>query len=150
MNFQIQWDGFLKKGYSKNTQNQHINAIKYYYEKFLERDREFYFIERPIKEKKIPIVLSKSEIQSSIANTYNLKHRTILAVIYSGGLRVSELINLKIIDIDSIRMVINIRKAKGNKDRQVQLTGQVLNILRVYFKKNNPKEYLFNGQNSIN
>ena len=73
------------RGYSRSTQNQHINAIKYYYEKFLERDKEFYFIERPIKEKKIPIVLSKSEIQSLIANTYNLKHRSILAVIYSGG-----------------------------------------------------------------
>ena len=62
-----------RKGYSKNTQNQHINAIKYYQKKFLERDREFYFIERSIKEKKIPIVLSLSKIQSLIANTYNIK-----------------------------------------------------------------------------
>ncbi|MDG2343541.1 MAG: tyrosine-type recombinase/integrase [Flavobacteriales bacterium] len=137
----------VKKGYSKSTQNQHINAIKYYYEKFLNKKREFYFVERPIKDKKLPIVLSKSEVQCLINSTYNLKHRTILAVIYSCGLRVSELINLKITDIDNKRMVINIKNAKGNKDRQVQLTESILYLLRVYYKNYKPIDFLINGQN---
>ena len=137
----------VKKGYSKSTQNQHINAIKYYYEKFLNREREFYFVERPIKDKKLPIVLSKSEVQHIISSTYNLKRRTILAVIYSCGLRVSELINLKIADIDNKRMVINIKNAKGNKDRQVQLTESILHLSRVYYKNYKPICYLINGQN---
>tara|TARA_B100001094_G_C17985613_1_gene697499 strand:- start:38 stop:871 length:834 start_codon:yes stop_codon:yes gene_type:complete len=137
----------IKNNYSKSTQNQHINAIKFYFEKCLGKKREYYLIERPRKEKKLPIVLSKYEIQLLFNCTYNLKHLTILAVIYSCGLRVSELINIKINDIDNNRMVIHIRKAKGNKDRQVQLTSNTLNLLRKYYKKYRPVNYLIVGQN---
>ncbi len=122
----------IEEKYSKSTQNQHINAIKFYFEKVLGREKEYYQIERPLKENKIPVVLSKHEIQALLNATNNLKHLTILAVIYSCGLRISELINLKIKDIDSQRMVINNRKSKGNKDRQVQLTNQILHLIRVY------------------
>ena len=111
------------------------------------KKREYYLIDRPRKEKKLPNVLSKNEIQLLFNSTYNLKHHTILAVIYSCGLRVSELINIKINDIDNNRMVIHIRKAKGNKDRQVQLTNQVLEFLRKYYKKFNTVKYLITGQN---
>tara|TARA_B100001287_G_scaffold46061_1_gene35127 strand:- start:13796 stop:14737 length:942 start_codon:yes stop_codon:yes gene_type:complete len=138
----------VEENYSKSTQNQHINAIKFYFEKILGKKREYYYIERPIKEKKIPIVLSKDEIQSLLSHTYNLKHLTILATIYSCGLRVSELINLKIIDIDSKRMVIHIKNSKGNKDRQVQLTYQILQLLKKYYLKYKPKKFLFNGLNT--
>ena len=137
----------IKNNYSKSTQNQHINAIKFYFEKCLGKKREFYHIDRPIKDKKLPIILSKNEIQLLFNSTYNLKHLAILAVIYSCGLRVSELINIKINDIDNNRMVINIRHAKGNKDRQVQLTNQILNLLRKYYKKYLPVNYLIVGQN---
>lgn len=137
----------IKNNYSKSTQNQHINAIKFYFEKCLGKKREFYQIDRPIKDKKLPIILSKNEIQLLFNSTYNLKHLTILAVIYSCGLRVSELINIKINDIDNNRMVINIRKSKGNKDRQVQLTNQILDLLRKYYKKYLPVNYLIVGQN---
>ena len=99
------------------------------------------------KKKKLPNILSKKEIQLLFNSTYNLKHLTILAVIYSCGLRVSELINIKINDIDNNRMVIHIRKGKGNKDRQVQLTNQVLELLRKYYKKFLPVKYLITGQN---
>ena len=140
-------ESLVKKGYSKSSQNQYINSIKFYYEKYLEREKQYYFIDRPIKDKKLPIVLSKSEVQCLISSTYNLKHRTILAVIYSCGLRVSELTNLKIADIDNKRMVINIKNAKGNKDRQVQLTESILHLLRVYYKSFKPIYFLINGQN---
>lgn len=135
----------IKNNYSKSTQNQHINAIKFYFEKCLGKQREYYLIERPRKEKKLPNILSKKEIQLLFNSTYNLKHLTILAVIYSCGLRVSELINIKINDIDNNRMVIHIRKGKGNKDRQVQLTNQVLELLRKYYKKFLPVKYLISG-----
>ena len=137
----------IKNNYSKSTQNQHINAIKFYFEKCLGKKREYYLIDRPRKEKKLPNVLSKNEIQLLFNSTNNLKHLTILAVIYSCGLRVSELINIKINDIDNNRMVIHIRKAKGNKDRQVQLTNQLLELLRKYYKKYLPYNYLIVGQN---
>ena len=137
----------IKNNYSKSTQNQHINAIKFYFEKCLGKKREYYLIERPRKEKKLPTVLSKNEIQLLFGNTHNLKHLTILAVIYSCGLRISELINISLNDIDNNRMIIHIRKGKGNKDRQVQLTNQVLELLRMYYKKYLPVNYLIVGQN---
>ena len=136
----------IQEDYSKSTQNQHINAIKFYFEKCLGRKKEYYHIERPRQDKKLPVVLSKHEIQSLFQATHNLKHLTVLAVIYSCGLRVSEIIHLKIKDIDSQRMVINIRKAKGNKDRQVQLTNQILALLRRYYKKYLPVNELIMGQ----
>lgn len=138
----------VKKGYSKSSQNQYINSIKFYYEKFLEREKQYYFIDRPIKDKKLPIVLSKEEVQSLFNQLYNLKHKTILVLIYSCGLRISELINLKINDIDTQRMLIQIRNSKGNKDRQVQLAEQIHQLIKRYNNKYNPKQFLFNGLNS--
>ncbi len=137
----------VKKGYSKSAQNQHINAIKFYYEKFLEREKQYYYIDRPIKDKKLPVVLSKEEVQLLFKQIYNLKHKTILVLIYSCGLRISELINLRIKDIDNKRMLIQIRNSKGNKDRQVQLTDQILLLLRKYFTAYKPNHYLINGLN---
>ena len=139
----------VKKGYSKSSQNQYINSIKFYYEKFLEREKQYYFIDRPLKDKKLPIVLSKEEVQSLFNQVYNLKHKTILVLIYSCGLRISELINLKINDIDTQRMLIQIRNSKGNKDRQVQLAEQIHQLIKRYNNEYNPKQFLFNGLNSF-
>ena len=141
-------ESLVKKGYSKSSQNQYINSIKFYYEKFLEREKQYYFIDRPIKDKKLPIVLSKEEVQCLFNQLYNLKHKTILVLIYSCGLRISELINLKINDIDTHRMLIQIRNSKGNKDRQVQLAEQIHQLIKRYNNEYKPKQFLFNGLNS--
>ena len=140
-------DTLVKKGYAKSTQNQYINAIKFYYEKCLNRDREFYLLDRPIKDKKLPVVMSKEETELMFGELHNLKHKTIMVLIYSCGLRISELLNLRIDEIDDKRMLINIRSSKGNKDRQVQLTENVLILLKKYYNYYLPQEYVINGIN---
>ena len=140
-------ESLIQKGYSKSSQNQHINAIKFYYEKVLGKKREFYYVERPIKDKKLPVVLSKEEVQRLFQKSYNLKHKTILAIIYSCGLRVSEMINMKITDIDYERNTIWIRNSKSNKDRQVQLAFQIQELIKQYTLRYKPKQYLINGMN---
>jgi site-specific recombinase XerD len=131
---------------SASTQNQAINAIKFYYERVLGGQRKFYFLERPDREKALPTVLSTEEITSILKATENLKHRAILTVIYSSGLRIGELINLKIKDIDSERKQIRVEQGKGKKDRYTLLSSKTLDLLRTYFKEYKPKEYLFEGQ----
>ncbi len=96
---------------------------------------------------KLPKVLSKSEVKRMIENTENIKHKCILALLYSTGLRRSELLSLRLMDIDSERMVINIKGAKGKKDRISLLSNDMLKMLREYYKKYTPKEYLFEGAN---
>jgi len=105
----------------------------------------FYDIERPIQKKQLPKVLSKSEILGLIANTNNLKHRCIVSLLYSAGLRRSELLNLKLEDIDSKRMLISVKAAKGNKDRMTVLSPIILEDLRAYYKEYRPKNFLFEG-----
>lgn len=102
-----------------------------------------YTIERPKKQRQLPEVLSKSEIKSIIENTSNLKYKALLCLIYSASLRIGEAINIKILDIDSIRMLIHIKRAKGKKKRYTLLSFQFLELLRLYYKTYRPKEYLF-------
>lgn len=123
--------------------NQSINSIKFYYEVVLGMPNRFYAIERPRKEQKLPIVLSKSEVRKLLDNTNNIKHKCIIGLLYSAGLRRSELLNLKIRDIDSNRMMVHIRGAKGNKDRYSLLSKNILEDLRIYFRQWRPKDYLF-------
>ena len=132
---------------SNSYVNQSINAIKFYYEVVLGMPNRFYELERPRKEYKLPEVVSKQEILSLIAHTNNIKHKCIIALLYGSGLRRSELLNLKIEDIDSKRMLVKIRQAKGNKDRLSILSENALMDLRTYYKQFKPKEYLFEGQN---
>lgn len=139
---------FLSKFKEPSTHSGYHSAIKVYYEKVARIGIEkFKYIERPKRNQKLPIVLSIDEMERMIQSAANLKHKTIICLIYSTGMRRSEVINLKIEDIDSSRMVINIRNAKGGKDRQVTLDPTLLEILRVYFKQYKPVIYLFNGQN---
>ena len=119
---------------SPSKQNQIINAIKFYYEKVLGRKKECYLIDRPIKEKKLPKVISEQEVARIIHATENIKHKCIVSLLYSAGLRVNELVNLKIEDIDGQRKVIIIKNAKGNKDRISLLSEKVLLLLRKYYK----------------
>lgn len=132
---------------SESQQNIIINVIKFYYEKVRYRKRKFYRIERPKQSQKLPVVCSHEELLSVIESIKNVKHKSIISLAYSTGLRVSEVVNLKIEDIDSKRMIITIRQAKGKKDRQVPLSESLLQLLRKYYVEYKPKEYLFNGQN---
>lgn len=123
--------------------NQAVNAIKFYYEIVLDMPNRFYEIERPRKEHKLPKVISKQEVLAIIDHTNNIKHRCIVSLLYSAGLRRGELINLKISDIDSKRMLVRVEGAKGNKDRYTLLSHKVLEDLRVYYLKWKPKKHLF-------
>jgi integrase/recombinase XerD len=133
-----------KKKISFSYQKQAISAIKFYFEKILMRETKKYYFEIPrSKERKLPIVLSKLEVKQIIESTNNLRHKTILSTIYSAGLRLSESVNLKIADIDSERKLIYVRGGKGKKDRTTILSEELLNLLKKYFKKYQPKVWLF-------
>jgi site-specific recombinase XerD len=131
---------------SVSYQNQSINAIKFYYERILGGQRKLYYIDRPRREKSLPAVLSEQEVTEILNAVENIKHKAILMTIYSAGLRISEVINLKIKDIDSKRMQIRIEQGKGRKDRYTLLSLKALEILRNYFVEYKPKEWLFEGQ----
>lgn len=128
------------------TLHSRINAIKFYFEQVLKRDKLFMEIPRPIKPSKLPKVINAQDIKKLFEQTINLKHNTMLKLCYGMGLRVSEITNLKIVDIDSKNMQVFIERAKGKKDRYVNLPESILEQLRVYFKEYKPKKYLFEGQ----
>lgn len=136
-----------KENKSKSYLNQMINSIKFYYEIVQGMPNKFYELERPRKDHKLPQVISKEEVLKVIANAGNIKHKCIISLLYSAGLRRSELINLKITDIDSKRMLIKVKAAKGNKDRNTLLSRTVLLDLRKYFLEWRPQVYLFEGIN---
>lgn len=139
---------FLKtfKYSSISQQNQFISSVKLLYKYIVKCELQSFNIERPRKEKHLPQIIDKDFLLSKINSIKNKKHKAILSIAYSVGLRVSEVINLKISDIDSKRMVITINQAKGRKDRIVPLTQKILKILREYYKEYKPIDYLFNGQ----
>lgn len=132
---------------SISQQNQIIGSLKLFAKYILgKKDVHLNKIERPRKEKKLPKIIESEYLKKQIMKIDNLKHKAIIMLGFSCGLRVSEVINLKIEDIDSKRMIINIRNAKGRKDRIVVLSELMLETLRDYYKKYKPKEYMFNGQ----
>jgi integrase/recombinase XerD len=139
----------IRKGLSASYQNQVINALKLYFRRFYGKQFDVSRIERPKDGYKLPVVLSLDEVENILNGTKNLKHRTMLSVIYSCGLRMGELIDLRIRDVDSKRMVVHIKKAKGSKDRVVPLSESTLDILRTYYLEYKPDEYLFNGDGSL-
>ncbi|MCC6290303.1 MAG: tyrosine-type recombinase/integrase [Chitinophagaceae bacterium] len=139
---------FEKLKLSENTLHSRINALKFYYEQVLKRERFFWEIPRPKKPLQLPNFFNQDEITTIIKSAGNIKHKTMLMLAYSSGLRVSEVVNLKTADIDSKRMIIMIKQAKGKKDRIVKLSPVLLIMLREYWKKAKPslKGYLFQGQ----
>lgn len=143
---QFNYDFIVKNKKSISYQNQCINGIKKYleYKNYLVQDLA---IQRPKKEKKLPIVLSTDEVKLLLDSTYNLKHKTLLSLLYSGGLRIGEALNLKLHDIDSQRMLIHIKNAKGKKDRYTLLAPSFLVMLREYYQQYKPTLFLFEGQN---
>lgn len=137
---------YLRQFKEQNTQRSHHSAIKCFYKYVLNQPNKFKYIEYAKRNRKLPIVHSQDEIQKLISACDNLKHKTIICLMYACGLRVGEVIKLKITDVDSSRMVINIQDAKGGKDRQVMLPQNLLTLLRDYYKEYKPSVYLFNGQ----
>ena len=135
-----------KRDVSISYQNQSINAIKFYYEQVLGRPVRTYYIQRPKKPKVLPNVLSEEEVQKILNKLDNLKHKCIISLAYSAGLRLGEVINLKPGDIDSKRNYVIVRQGKGMKDRYSLLSSRVLEMLRSYYKEYQPKEFLFEGQ----
>lgn len=131
---------------TRNAMCHAISALKLFYTKTIKQPLKFKHIEYPRSEKKLPKIIEKEYLLDQIAKIQNKKHKAIISLAYSTGMRVSEVCNLLISDIDSKRMIITIRQSKGRKDRIVALTQKVLEILREYFKEYKPKEYLFNGQ----
>ncbi len=135
----------IERKVSTSYQNQAINAVKFYYERVLYEQRKIYLVDRPREEKALPAVLNEKEISDLLNCTQNIKHKAILMLAYSAGLRLSELTNLKIKDIDSGRMQIRIENAKGKKDRYTILSPNLLIVLRKYFQQTQPKVWLFEG-----
>ncbi|WP_460685782.1 tyrosine-type recombinase/integrase [Niabella aquatica] len=131
---------------SENQIHSRMNAIKFYYEQVLHQPKIFFDIPRPKKPLLLPKSLNPDEVKRLFSVTENLKHRLILQLCYGMGLRVSEIVNMKISDIDSRDMKVRINKGKGKKDRYVNLPASVLEELRDYYKEYLPKEYLFEGQ----
>ncbi len=146
-----QIEGFIyhlisKYKISDQKQNLIINAIKCYYEHTLGMPREYYNITRPKKSKDLPNVLSMEEVRQIINQPKNIKHRAILHIIYGGGLRVGEVIRLRVKDIRSDDGYIFIKDSKGKRDRHTVLSPLLLRLLRDYYKQHKPSYWLFEGQ----
>lgn len=134
---------------SISQQNSIIGSLKFGYEKVLNKKYFKIDFSRPRNEKKLPKIIEKSKSKEVFDSIINLKHKCIIGLGLVCGFRVSEVINFKISDIDSERMILNIYQSKGRKDRFIPITQNFLNILRDYYKKHRPKEYLFNGQDKL-
>jgi integrase/recombinase XerD len=137
----------LKNGLSASYQNQMVNAVKLFFQTIQNRKLNIEQIHRPKKSKTLPNVLSKEEVKAILEAHGNLKHRTMLSLIYACGLRRSELLNLKPTDIDSKRGILLIKQAKGKKDRITPVSTKIIELLRDYYKSYRPTLWLFEGQN---
>lgn len=133
---------------SENTLHSRMNALKFLYEQLWKKEKLFWDIPRPKKQMILPKLLNENELARLFNALSNKKHKAMLFTVYSAGLRVSELVNLRIADIDSRRMQILVQRAKGKKDRYVGLSPVLLDILRSYFKeyKPGPKVFLFESE----
>jgi len=132
--------------FSPAAVNQLISALKILFVDVLGRKWEDFCIKRARREKRLPVVFSKEEIERLLDVTWNLKHKAILCLTYSAGLRLSEVLNLRIGDIDSDRMQVLIRSGKGQKSRYSLLGQRTLDLLREYYRRYRPQGFLFPGQ----
>ncbi len=136
----------IKRKLSYALQNQVINAAKIFFREVVPSNFDVEKFERPRSEHKLPNVLSKEEVKAILQSLGNLKHRTMLSLIYACGLRRSELLNLKPADIESSRGLLLIRQSKGKKDRVVPISEKTIGMLRDYYKTFKPQYWLFEGQ----
>lgn len=139
-------DYILKNSLSSSYQNQIVNAIKLFFKTVQNRIIDIEKIHRPKRAKVLPNVLSKEEVKAILEAHSNLKHKTMLSLIYSCGLRCGELLALQPVHIDSKRNIVLLKNSKGKKDRIAPLSPKILNMLRDYFVAYKPKVYLFEGQ----
>jgi integrase/recombinase XerD len=139
-------DYIIKHNLSSSYQNQIVNALKLYFRAVQDKIIDIEKVHRPKRAKVLPNVLSKEEVKMILEAHSNIKHKTMLSLIYSCGLRCGELIALQPVHIDSKRNIVFIKNAKGKKDRIVPLNPKILEMLRDYYKIYKPKEYLFEGQ----
>ncbi|MCL0080226.1 tyrosine-type recombinase/integrase [Dehalococcoidia bacterium] len=136
----------LQKQQASHTYvNQCISALKFLYEKALKEPSPMVNLPRPKRERKLPDILSRQEVLRLLEAVQNPKHRAIMLLTYSSGLRLGEVVRLKIEDIDSARRLIHLRQAKGRKDRYTVLSQVALDALRAYFKQYHPDQWLFPG-----
>ena len=131
---------------SESIIHSRMNAVKFYFEQVLYREKLFLEIPRPKKPSTLPKAISTLDIKKMLDTIENSKHALLLKLCYGMGLRVSEIVNLKITDIDSKRMQVLVRQGKGKKDRYVNLPESILNELRAYYVAYKPKEFLFEGR----
>jgi len=136
----------IPKGLSYTFQNQVISAVKLFFNHFCKIELDVETYKRPRREYRLPNVLSKEEIKSILQAPSNLKHRAMLSLIYACGLRRSELLNLKPVDIDRQRGVLLIRQSKGKKDRIVPISDKIIKLLQDYSGSFQPINWLFGGQ----
>jgi len=134
-----------EKKVSRAHHNQAVSALKFYYQRVLRQPVKVEELPRPRSEKKLPVVLSRPEVLRLFAALGNLKHKALLMLAYSAGLRVSEVVRLKVGDIDSERGLIRVFRAKGRKDRYTPLSQVALEVLRAYWKACRPVGWLFPG-----
>lgn len=137
-----------EKKLSAGTISQMINALRFLYVELYKKPFVLNDVKRPRKERKLPVVLSETEVRALFEALGNVKHRIMMMLVYSGGLRVGELVQLKPEDIDGERKIIHIRGGKGKKDRYTVLADVVLEGLREYWKVYKPKVWLFEGQHA--
>ena len=135
-----------EKKTSYGVLNTAVCALRFFYRTTLGKDWRIDLIPFARREKKLPVVLSPTEVMEFFRAIASLKHRAILMTAYAAGLRVSEVAHLQIADIDSQRMLIRIRQSKGHKDRYVMLSPRLLDLLRIYAKAARPKTWLFPGR----
>lgn len=136
----------LGNKYSATFQNQIINAIKLFYRKIESTTLNLEELDRPKKSTYLPEIFSIEEVESLLNSVSNLKHKVLLAIVYSAGLRIGEALSLRLSDIDSKRMLIRIENAKGRKDRYAPLSPNLLPLLRVYYSIYTPKKHLIEGK----
>jgi integrase/recombinase XerD len=136
----------IKQGRSVSSQNIFISALKLFFEIVLNKEFQVDELRRPRREHRLPEIFSKEEVIRIIGSPVNIKHRTMLATVYSCGLRCGDLIHMKLIDIDRDRMLIHIKRGKGNKDRIIPLPRKLLEMLTEYYKAYKPEVYVFEGE----
>src|SRR5208282_1512709 len=130
---------------SVGTYRNYVSGIKFLYKTTLKRGDMVENIRYPKGKQKLPVVLDLSEVQALFSVTENIKHKAMLMIMYSSGLRIKEVSKLKITDIDSKRMMVYVREGKGGKDRYSILSQTALECLRQYWREYHPKEWLFEG-----
>ncbi|MBU2020478.1 MAG: site-specific integrase [Bacteroidetes bacterium] len=139
-------DYLIQRKLSWSYQNQFINALKLFLSIIPDGQIIEFYIKRPKSPSPLPKVLSAEQITKLLAGTSNIKHKTMLSLLYACGLRSGELINLRISDIDKDRLTLTVHEGKGKKDRVLPISSNLLNLLRVYYRSARTVRYLFEGQ----